>query len=227
MKRPFLPVGIIGLAVIAVSLSIGPLFPKKAGTMPAGFRTPILAFEFLQTKQEAYDLFGSADTPERQALAQAMDKGNTWDNLYLVVYSSFMAALALMIRKRSGKNYYYIAAALALAVLAGDFFENRQLFQITANIGTGEFDAALAALHWFTWLKWGGIALFFLLLVPWFYKGNIYSRIVAGVAVLNFFASAGAFLSRSWINELMFKTVAVTFVLSIIYCFVYREPERK
>jgi len=106
MKRPFLMAGLLGGAVIIVSLAIGSFFPRTAGELPEGFKTPILAFEFLQTKQEAYDLFGAADSSERQALAKAMDRGNTWDYLYMLVYSSFLAALALTIQKRTGNRFY-------------------------------------------------------------------------------------------------------------------------
>jgi len=75
----------------------------------------------------------------------------------------------------------------------------------------------------FTWLKWGTIALFFLILAPYFVRGGILSKIVAAGGVVNFIVTGAAFLHRSWINELLFLTVGLVFLLSIIYCFIFRE----
>ena len=226
MKRPFVWVGVIGVVGIIIGLLIGPFFPKTALKMPDGFKTPVLAFEFIQTKQEVYDFFGAGDTPERQALVQAMDRGNNWDYLYMVGYSAFLAALALAIRKETGKAYFYLAAAVAVAILASDFFENRQLFQITANLASGNFDGALSRLMIITWLKWGGLALFFVLLIPYFLKGGVYAKIIAAFPILNLIVAVIACVHRSRWNEWMFLTLAPNFVLAIIYCFVHRAPEK-
>jgi hypothetical protein len=226
MKRPFILVGIIGLLGIVIGMVIGGFFPKSAVKMPDGFKTPVLAFEFIQTKQEVYDMFGADDTPERQALVQAMDRGNNWDYLYMAAYSAFLAALALAIRKETGKAFFYIAASVAVAILASDFFENRQLFQITANLASGNFEDALSRLVVITWLKWGGLALFFVLLIPYFIKGGVFGKIIAACAVLNFIVAVIACVHRSRWNEWMFLTLAPNFVLSIIYCFIHKAPEK-
>jgi len=50
MNRPFLKVGYVGLLVIIMSVTLVIIFPSKASKMPDGFFTPIIAFEFIQTK---------------------------------------------------------------------------------------------------------------------------------------------------------------------------------
>lgn len=225
MKRPFFWVGCIGIVGIIIGLLIGPFFPKSAVKMPDGFKTPVLAFEFIQTTQEVYDLFGADDTPERQALVQAMDRGNNWDYIYMLGYSAFLAALALAIRKETGKTFFYIAAAVAVVILASDFFENRQLLQITAGLASGNFEDALSRLAVITWLKWGGLALFFVLLIPYFLKGGVYAKIIVAFAVLNFIVAVIACVHRSQWNEWMFLTLAPNFVLTIIYCFIHKAAE--
>lgn len=225
MKRSFIVAGCLGVVGIIIGLGIGSFFPKSAGKMPAGFKTPVLAFEFIQTKQEVYDMFGATDTPERQAIVQAMDKGNNWDYLYMLSYCAFLAALALAIRKETGKAFFYVAAAVAVAILASDFFENRQLFQITANLASGNFEDALSRLMIITWLKWGGLALFFVLLIPYFIKGGVYAKIIAAFAVLNFIVAIIAVVHRSQWNEWMFLTLAPNFLLSIVYCFIHKAPK--
>lgn len=50
MNRPFIKAGIVGLLVIVMSIVLLAVFPSKAVRLPDGFFTPIIAFEFIETK---------------------------------------------------------------------------------------------------------------------------------------------------------------------------------
>ena len=160
-NRLFLKAGYVGLLVIVMSMILVIIFPSKAPKMPAGFFTPIIAFEFIETKAEVFQLFVSTDGTIRQSMVDAMDLGNPLDFIYMFLYSLFLLMFCLKCAQISSKKYYYMGAVIALAVLSADVLENIQLLKITANLETGDFKQYLAWLHLFTWMKWGGLPLFF------------------------------------------------------------------
>jgi len=221
-NRPFLKAGYIGLLVIVMSMILVTIFPSKASKMPQGFFTPIIAFEFIETKAEVFQLFASTDGTIRQTMVDAMDLGNQLDFIYMFLYSLFLLMFCLKCAEISSKKYYYIGAVIAVAVLSADALENIQLLGITANLETGNFKQYLAWLHLFTWMKWGGIAVIFLVLFFWFIKGGIFSKIIGITGAWSFASGLLAFLSRSVLNELFGLTVALMFIMMIIYCLIYK-----
>jgi len=222
MDRAFLKVGYVGLLVIVMSILLFIIFPSKASKMPDGFFTPIIAFEFIETRTEVFQMFMSTDGTIRQAMANAMDLGNQLDFIYMFLYSMFLLMFSVKCAKISSETFYYIGAALSLMVLSADALENIQLMGITANLENGDFESCLAWLHLFTWIKWGGIAAIFLVLVPWFAKGGIFSKIIAFTGMLSFASGVLAYLERSVVNEIFGLTVAIMFLMMILYCFTYK-----
>ena len=77
-------------------------------------------------------------------------------------------------------------------------------------------------MHWFTWIKWGGITIVFLILAPYFLKGRTYSKLIAVTGISSFILSVLAYLHRSVLNELLGLSVALVFVMMIVYCFIYK-----
>jgi hypothetical protein len=165
-NKPFVKTGYLGLAVMMMSVLLLFVFPPKAPSLPEGFFTPIIAFEFIQTKTEVIEMFGGENITMRNEMARAMDLGNRLDYAYMCLYSAFLLMVSVTCARLSKNKYYYTGMVLALAVLAADALENVQLLGITVNIATGNFDYQLRLLHLFTWIKWGGIALIFLLCLP-------------------------------------------------------------
>ena len=68
----------------------------------------------------------------------------------------------------------------------------------------------------------GGISIFFLILIPYFFKGRIYSKFIAAVGILSFIISVLAYFNRSVLSELMGLSVALMFIMMIVYCFTYQ-----
>jgi hypothetical protein len=211
-NKPFVKTGYLGLAVIMMSVLLLFVFPPKAPSLPEGFLTPIIAFEFIQTKTEVIEMFGGENITMRNEMARAMDLGNRLDYVYTCT-------------RLSENKYYYAGAVLALAVLAADALENVQLLGITVNIATGNFDSQLRLLHLFTWIKWGGIALIFLTLSPWFLKGGRFSKMIGITGIISFILGVSAYMNRSVINEIFSLSVALMFILMIIYCFIYKTDK--
>jgi hypothetical protein len=221
-NKPFIKTGYLGLAVIVMSIILLFVFPSKAPSMPEGFFTPIIAFEFIQTPEEVFQMFGGTDLIVRNKMVNAMDLGNRLDYAYMGLYSMFLLLFSTTCAKISQKPYYYFGAALAVAVLAGDAMENVQLLGITANLSTGDIATYLNLLIIYTWIKWGGVVLIFLTLSPWFFKGGLFSKIIGAIGIISFILAIAAFLNRSVVNEIFSMSVAVMFILMIIYCFTFK-----
>lgn len=226
IERPFQKTGFIGIAVVAMSIVLMAVFPARSPSLPRGFITPIIAFEFIESSEEIYQLFGKENSPERDAMVEAMNRGNRLDFIYMIFYSSFLFFFAIQCARETGMRICYLGALLALIVLAGDFLENLQLLGITSKLASGSFEGELMALKIFTWQKWGGIATIFLILVPYFIKGNLYAKIMALWGLGVFFTGVMAYLKRSVVNEIFALSVAVMFLLMIVYSFIVTREAR-
>lgn len=226
MKRPFFKSGVIGILVIICSLTLMKVFPSQAPEMPDGFMTPILAFEFVISPQEVEALFGEPNSGFRHAMVAAMDLGNRLDYIYMVLYSLFLFTFSVTCARTRKNPQYYLAALASLLVLAGDALENVQLLGITAKLAEGGFDRELKMLFYFTWLKWGGLVFIFLVLIPYFFSGSLTTKLIALVGLSTAVLAVLSFLNRSAINELFSISVAVMFLLMIIYSFTHRQRNR-
>jgi hypothetical protein len=226
MERPFLKAGFIGIAVIVMSIVLMSVFPSRSPSMPEGFFTPIIAFEFIESPEEVYQLFGEKNSPERQDMVRAMDRGNRLDFIYMLLYSSFLFVFSIQCSRERGQKIFYLGALISVIVLAGDFMENLQLLGITSRLQEGSFDGELMALKIFTWQKWGGIATIFLILVPYFVRGKLFAKIIALWGLGVFFIGVMAYLKRSVLNEIFSLSVAVMFLLMIVYSIIVTRDVR-
>jgi hypothetical protein len=82
-NKPFIKPGYLGLVVIMMSVLFLFIFPPKAPSLPEGFLTPIIAFEFIQTKTEVMEMFCSENITMRNEMARAMEY---WKPAGLCVY---------------------------------------------------------------------------------------------------------------------------------------------
>ncbi|MEA3470991.1 MAG: hypothetical protein U9R24_04685 [Thermodesulfobacteriota bacterium] len=223
MERPFLKTGFIGIAVILMSIVLMTVFPSHSPSMPKGFFTPIIAFEFIESPEEIYQLFGEKDSQEREDMVGAMDRGNRLDFIYMLLYSSFLFAFSIQCSKDRRQKIFYLGGFISVIILAGDFMENLQLLGITSKLPDGVFEGELLALKIFTWQKWGGIATIFLVLVPYFIRGNLFAKIIALWGIFVFFTGVMAYLHRSVLNEIFSLSVAIMFLLMIVYSFINKR----
>jgi hypothetical protein len=235
MNKPFIKVGFLGLLVIGMGSVLLMVFPSKAPWMMDGFFTPVIAFEFIQSQSEVYRLFGLSGSLDQlsmtqtvtQAMISAMDLGNRLDYIFMVLYASFLFFFSFVCAKNTGKRYYYAAGILSIVILVADIMENIQLLRITAKIIHHNFTKELFFLHWFTWIKWGGITLVFLILTPYFFKGRTCSKVIAAIGITSFILCVLAYFNRSILNEFLSLSVSLMFLLMIIYSFIFKtEPEK-
>jgi hypothetical protein len=216
--RLFLLSALLGLGALLMTAVLWLIGPRQMGPLPAGFVTPVMAFEFAATPAEVGHLF-SVD-----GAATAMDRVNRWDFLYMALYNGFLSAFALACVRQTGNRYYYAVAALPLLILFADAMENVQLLDITALLAgesvepvLGQMQTLLDRLRLFTWLKWGGLALYFVLLWPYFRGRPGWARWIGYVGVLPALLAVVALFSRGLANELMALAIGVMFLLLTVY----------
>jgi hypothetical protein len=223
-ERPYIWSGFLGLAVIVMSLVTLAVFPQTSPGQIEGITSPIIAFEFAETPAEIYTLFGANGTPEQAAMVAAMDQGNRLDYLYMLLYSGFLFTFAMTAVRQTGQRWLYVAAVLAVLAFIGDALENVQLLAITNKLAVGDFTAELAQLRLFTWLKWGSLATYFLLVGVGLWRGNgRFARLITIAAAITFLLGLISFAQRGPTTEPFTLAVAVMFVLLIGYSFGYRS----
>ncbi len=210
--------------------------PKTENNLPSGFKTPIIALEFIQDKQEIKAFFQVENVAKYKA---DLLLGNSIDYLFMVVYSTFLACISLSFKHQLTKTKTVLLLTLCVGMLLGDAIENYQLYQlITKFDGQSElfnaitsynyYDIHITWLKLFTWIKWFSIALVFLILAPHFLslKNNI-AKATGLIGICSFLLSIAAFLFHGIMNELFAMTVSIEFVLMIVFCLIYKPTITK
>lgn len=223
--RPFLKNAVLGVVLVITSLWLNRVFPSDAPSLPAGFSTPIIAFEFVQTDDEVRRLFGVVGTDWDREFSERMDAGNRIDFFYMVLYSLFLSLFSITCANISGRKFFLAGAFLAILSLFADFMENVQLLGISAALPAGPFERELIRLYAYTWLKWGALAFTFLTLTPYFFRGGVFAKAIALSNITCCILGVFAFFHRSVFNELFALSVALVFVLMILYSFTCKTGD--
>jgi len=222
-NRPFLISGILGLGAIAMTLIFSLIGPQPAAPLPNGFITPVLAFEFARTSEDVQAIFAHGSQPGTVVRA-AMDRVNRLDFLYIALYGGCLLTFALTCRRRTGQRVYLLPAIMAIAIMAADVMENLQLLAITRQMGLVNIVDNLAALRVFTWLKWGGLAIWFLLLRPWFQNQSGLAGFIGLAGLLPLLLGVVAFVRPGLPSELFALSVGLMFLLLTLYAWRYHLP---
>lgn len=223
----------IGIALLACAVVLLVVNPQPENNLPAGFYTPIIAFEFIQTKQEILNFF-KVQNPD--AYEQKMLLGNYIDYLFMFLYSGLLFCIALGIKKITNAKTMYIAMFFCVLMLVCDALENYQIYQLVVmrNINFDQinpitsfdlYEIHLTLLNFFTWLKWSSIASTFLLFSPFFFTGKTFHKIIGTFCVVCFGLCIAAFLQHGILNEIFSTSVVVVFLLLVIFVFTFKSSE--
>jgi len=218
--------GIAGVITILMGIVLTGVFPVSSPEMPKGFFTPIIAFEFIETKAEVKKLLAWDNSSQRADLIEAMRLGTTLDYVFMSAYSLFLGLFSWACYKKSPKRRYLVGVVIAPIIWVADGVENLQLLNIMTNLLAEEsISYQLELLSLFTWIKWGGIAVTFSLLVPFLWKSGSLSRGISFIAVLSVFSAIIAFVERSIFNEALSLSVVLVFVGLTIFCFTNSQTD--
>jgi hypothetical protein len=219
MNKPFLKAGYIGILLAAVSIALLAINPSRGGKLPQGFINPVTAFEFISTETEVYDLFGSDPSNERAEFVNRMVKGTYLDFFYMIVYTVFLLFFTGVCSSITGRKWFLFGSIIAWGVFISDFGENLQLLSIISKLQSGNFSYELDKLNMFTRAKWGGLSALFISIIPFLRKCGSSGRMISVAILLSSITGAAAFLHRSFLNEVYVLSIAVIFMMLIIFSF--------
>jgi len=200
----------LGAALLAWSAVMLTVLPRTMGPLPAGFRTPILAFELARTPDEVETMFGPPGSADRASWVRAMDLGNTLDFVFMVLYAAQLAALAAGFARLRGR-VFLVSGGLAIAGALCDAAENVQLFAITRSLG-GDYAMPLGRLRVFTWLKWELLALAIAWLAAPLSRGSATEKVVGLMSAAVGVLGAMAYLDRAGFAETFALFVSMAFI---------------
>ncbi|MFN8294821.1 MAG: hypothetical protein U0T69_01435 [Chitinophagales bacterium] len=222
---------VFGIALLVCAGVLMFINPKPENNLPTGFYTPIIAFEFIQSKQEILNFFKVANEASYES---NMLLGNYIDYVFMVLYSCFLLYIAVGIKKITHTKTMYLAMFFCMTMLIADAMENYQIYQLVVkrNVDFNQinpissfnlYEVYLSLLSLFTWLKWSSIASTFLLFSPFFFNGKTFHKIIGVFCVACFGLCIAAFMQHGILNEIFATSVIVVFLLLIIFVFTYKE----
>lgn len=223
MRGPFLLSAILGIALIVIGAIITLIGPDRSDELADGFFSPVIAFEFATEPEDIIQVFGEANSPAREAIVRSMTNSIRLDFLFLILYGAFLFTFSITCASLTGNRVYYLPALLSVVAPIFDVLENLQLLSIMGQIGGIDFVSELPNLHFYTWMKWGALALIFLLLIPFFRTAGTFGRFLSTFAVVPFVLGILAFFKPGLSTELFALSIVLMFILMIIFSFTCRN----
>jgi hypothetical protein len=129
-KRVVWATVMMGLLMILISLRMMFIFPIQA-PLPAGFTSPIIAFEFAKSASDIAYLTG--DSVDSFRFRNLMQVGHQWDMAFPFAYSGFLFLLLFSFHKK-GQTVTFIGLVTAISIIPFDINEN--------HVSIGIVDAA-------------------------------------------------------------------------------------
>jgi hypothetical protein len=209
---------IMGIATVVLGLIMLFVFPSSA-ELSAGFRTPIIAFEFARTDADLAFLTGDSEAGRENR--EKMDAGHRWDTAFPFAYAGFIALLLLQGVTR-GKHWLALAIPIALLIIPLDLRENSILLAITNALGnSASTEVLLQELHVATWWKWGALGLSVAALSIGYFAEKAYpSAAISALAALSVVACRVSD-SEPALTEVMSAAIFVFFAYFSIRCCIH------
>jgi hypothetical protein len=216
--------GILAIPLIIFIILMGQYFPAEA---PEGFSSFIVAFEFARTPADIQLLFSGL--PE--TVIRNVDVGNYLDYGFMITYTTLLILSFLKFSKELNKKWLKLGAIIAIGVFVADFTENIFLLRITDNFlasAPGDtISSNLTGLHFFTWLKWGGLSVSFALFYPLFFRKKWYVGIAGVVFLLPLLFLLGIPKQSPFWLTIFTNLIFLCFAILIFYLFTYKNQHKK
>lgn len=222
-NHPFAKGGFLAIPLIAFVVLMGNYTPQKDS---AGFDNFIIAFEFAQTEDEVDTLFINLP-PET---IKNIDTGIYLDFGFMITYSFFLALFFAKSVRIFNMKWLLAGIPLSVFIFFGDFFENLLLLKITQIYYTRLNKIALVSilekLHIITWVKWGGLALVFMMISIVLFKGNWLSKLGALACLLPLLFSIVALNNSPAVISIFTQTIFASFAVLVFYSFLFRNNSK-
>jgi len=222
-NHPFATGGFLAIPLIVFVVLMDSFTPQKAST---GFDSFIIAFEFAQSESDVNTLFINLP-PET---INNIDTGIYLDFGFMITYSFSLALFFTKSVRIFNMKWLLAGIPLSVIIFFGDFFENLLLLKITQIYYTGLNKIALVSilekLHIITWVKWGGLALAFMLMSIVLFKGNWLSKLAALACLLPLLFSIAALNNSPAVISIFTQTIFASFAILVFYSFLFRNNSK-
>lgn len=219
---------ILGIILFLFAILLTSIFPNKAANLPEGFRTPIISFEFAQSKEEVLMMYDYKQQELKENFIHDMKLGNELDYIYMLLYTSFLIAVLLWLSEVENKKQIKKLIALAVIALITDAIENVFLLKINSAVSSmTEFEHWLVYLHIITWIKWFALAVIFAAMAYLLSSQNLLLKIVNKIFFLPVILALASLVNKYIFTELFALSIMLSFLLAFIFLFIYQKLEPK
>ena len=217
-KHPFAPTGLFIFPILVLVFFMEFYLPSDA---PEGYKSFIVAFEFAKTPLEIQTLF----TGLSSETIKNIDKANYIDFGFMLAYSLFLGLIFKKAAKVFKKRWLFLGIFLSAFIFLADFTENIFLLNITKIYLSGSeieiLISILKILHLVTWLKWGGLAMAFVLFFFGMKKNTGLAKFTGAALLLPFPLAFWALthnpVAETWFVFSVFGAFAALFVFAFAF----------
>lgn len=223
---------ILSVALLFTALILLFVNPKAEDNLPNGFITPIIAFEFIQNKQEIINFFSVKNVETYQS---SMLLGNAIDYLFMCLYSGLLFCIAIIIKREKKWKWMNLAFIFCITMCLADALENYQIYQLITKLkytpelvqsinSYNYYDIHITLLKFFTWIKWSAIATTFLLFSFYFLQQQKWLNKLTGFASISSYIFCWlAFFKHGMLNEVFSTNIVLVFLLLCVFVFTHSE----
>lgn len=220
--RTFLPIVLFSLLLLPFVMLINKFSPPVE-LAPIGYNSSILAFEFVRNTDELKEVL----TPLSPEQLTSLDRVNYVDFGFMIAYSLILFLFARRLALEFSSVIIKIALFLPLFILLSDLAENLQLLHLSQLFVEGSeeyYDIHIAQLKLYTWMKWGSLAIYFLL-TGWHILRTRATHYWIGAMMLVPFVGliASAFFQERKVWGAFAESIFFMFLLILIYSLLYKR----
>ncbi len=221
-NHPFAIIGLMAIPMLIFTVIMEMFFPKMNNNEYQSF---IIAFEFASTPEQIHQLFEGFSTDTFRNI----DTGNYIDFGFMLTYTLFLVLFFHKAAKTFNKMWLLTGIPFSLIVLLADVAENIFLLKITGiytpEIADSELIPLLSKLHFFTWIKWGGLALIFAIFSFRSMGKKILKHIEGVVFIIPLLFSFWAMSNDPMGVSRFTLSIALSFFLLLFYCFWHKAKK--
>lgn len=133
-RKAWLPCAVLGACLAVLALYLVTVFPPDGGDYARGYGAPVFAFEMARSVDDLWKVFGPVDDPRHAARLAAMDLGNRWDYLFMLLYAGFIGSFFVGAHLERPDWRWRLGAVLGVVAALADAVENVVLFGLTSDV---------------------------------------------------------------------------------------------
>lgn len=144
----------LGGTILLFSVYLFAVFPADGAGYDQGYGAPIYAFEMARSVEDLWKVFGPPSDPQHAARIAAMDLGNRWDYLFMLLYGGFIVMFFRAAGIERADRRWRWGAALGVLAASSDAIENVILLNLTTDL------AHAPNIEWLAfpvWTKFGAL----------------------------------------------------------------------